>query len=570
MKKVITLIGVFLAGALAHGQGISGDYLRLAPNSLPSACKKGDVRIDTSGIVQVCSATNTFSALISGTPLTLAKGGTGADLSATGGTHQVLKQSSSGAVVTVGQLACADLSTAVASCSTDTTNAANISSGVLAVARGGAGVSLSATGGTHQVLKQVSSGANITVGQLACADLSDSVSSCSTDATNASNISSGTLGAGRLPNPSASTLGGIESIAAVSHNFLTSISTSGVPAQAQPAFSDISSTAAVNQGGTGNTTYTDGQLLIGNSSGNTLTKAPLTAGANITITNGNGSISIAASSSANPAYNETPQTTTYSAVISDWVVASSSSFTITLPTAVGQSGKSILVQHAGTNLTQVYTIHTTSSQTITLGGKTYTNTDINTNGLVAAVTAGEWYVFFSDGANWNGYHYANTDWVDDATGLVIDVTGGGTAVTLSNSPTVNKVFWRREGKYVIERYDFTASTATGSSNGSGGDYKIKLSPNITADTTNYTLYTTVVGNAAAYHLTNYIGGGDVGYTSSAAPVSAALFDSTHFRAFTNVGSAINGALCSAANANITGAVITYHFEVRLPVAAWLP
>jgi hypothetical protein len=46
-----------------------------------------------------------------------------------------------------------------------------------------------------------------------------------------------------LPNPSASTLGGIESLAAVSHNFLTSISTSGVPAQAQPAFTDISGQA---------------------------------------------------------------------------------------------------------------------------------------------------------------------------------------------------------------------------------------------------------------------------------------------------------------------------------------
>lgn len=50
-----------------------------------------------------------------------------------------------------------------------------------------------------------------------------------------------------LANPSASTLGGVESISAVSHNFLTSISTSGVPAQAQPAFTDISGTATIAQ-----------------------------------------------------------------------------------------------------------------------------------------------------------------------------------------------------------------------------------------------------------------------------------------------------------------------------------
>ncbi len=53
-------------------------------------------------------------------------------------------------------------------------------------------------------------------------------------------------------------------------------------------------TIAVANGGTGQTTYTDGQLLIGNSSGNTLAKAALTGTANqITVTNGNGSITLA-------------------------------------------------------------------------------------------------------------------------------------------------------------------------------------------------------------------------------------------------------------------------------------
>jgi hypothetical protein len=61
--------------------------------------------------------------------------------------------------------------------------------------------------------------------------------------------------------------------------------------------STLSGTLAVTQGGTGQTSYTDGQLLIGNSTGNTLTKATLTAGSNVTITNGNGSITISAASS---------------------------------------------------------------------------------------------------------------------------------------------------------------------------------------------------------------------------------------------------------------------------------
>lgn len=52
-------------------------------------------------------------------------------------------------------------------------------------------------------------------------------------------------------------------------------------------------TVPVSKGGTGQTSYTDGQLLIGNSSGNTLTKATLTAGTGISITNGAGAITIA-------------------------------------------------------------------------------------------------------------------------------------------------------------------------------------------------------------------------------------------------------------------------------------
>ena len=54
-------------------------------------------------------------------------------------------------------------------------------------------------------------------------------------------------------------------------------------------------TVGTAYGGTGQTTYTNGQLLIGNTTGNTLAKATLTAGSGITITNGAGTIEVAAS-----------------------------------------------------------------------------------------------------------------------------------------------------------------------------------------------------------------------------------------------------------------------------------
>jgi hypothetical protein len=61
-----------------------------------------------------------------------------------------------------------------------------------------------------------------------------------------------------------------------------------------PLSTGVTGTLPVANGGTGQTSYTDGQLLIGNSTGNTLTKATLTAGTNITITNAAGAITIAA------------------------------------------------------------------------------------------------------------------------------------------------------------------------------------------------------------------------------------------------------------------------------------
>jgi len=56
---------------------------------------------------------------------------------------------------------------------------------------------------------------------------------------------------------------------------------------------DITGTLGVANGGTGQTSFTNGQLLIGNTTGNTLTPATLTAGSGVTITNGNGAITVA-------------------------------------------------------------------------------------------------------------------------------------------------------------------------------------------------------------------------------------------------------------------------------------
>lgn len=65
-----------------------------------------------------------------------------------------------------------------------------------------------------------------------------------------------------LPNPSATTLGGIESYVAVSHQWINTISTSGVPSSSQPAFSDISGNITAAQ----SLALTDTHIYVGNGS----------------------------------------------------------------------------------------------------------------------------------------------------------------------------------------------------------------------------------------------------------------------------------------------------------------
>src|SRR5262249_26584313 len=64
------------------------------------------------------------------------------------------------------------------------------------------------------------------------------------NATNAANITSGTLASGRLPSPTASTIGGVQSKTAASNQFLTAINTDGSVSAAQPSAGNISGLAA--------------------------------------------------------------------------------------------------------------------------------------------------------------------------------------------------------------------------------------------------------------------------------------------------------------------------------------
>jgi hypothetical protein len=115
---------------------------KIAGTTVSGVTGTGNVVFSTTPTFSGIANTGTIAAgTWNGSLIGLAFGGTAANLSATGGASQVLKQTSVGGAVTVARLACADLLNAAVSCSTDATNAGNISSGILGVAEGGTGVS---------------------------------------------------------------------------------------------------------------------------------------------------------------------------------------------------------------------------------------------------------------------------------------------------------------------------------------------------------------------------------------------------------------------------------------------
>lgn len=79
------------------------------------------------------------------------------------------------------------------------------------------------------------------------------------------------------------------------------------PAGATTGAITLSGLLNVASGGTGQSTYTNGQLLIGNTAGNTLGKSTLTAGSGIAITNGAASVTIASDKAYGSFYDTTTQ-----------------------------------------------------------------------------------------------------------------------------------------------------------------------------------------------------------------------------------------------------------------------
>ena len=225
--------------------------------------------------------------------LGLARGGTGSDLSATGGAGQVLKQSTAGGAVSVGALAAGDMPSGIdaakigggsvsntefatldgvtssiqtqlngKAASTHTHAASDITSGQLGLARGGTGSDLSATGGAGQVLKQSTAGGAVSVGALAAGDMP-------------SGIDAAKIGGGSVSNTEFAALDGVTS------SIQTQLNGKAASVHTHAASDITSGQLGLARGGTGSdlsATGGAGQVLKQSTSGGAVSVGALAAG----------------------------------------------------------------------------------------------------------------------------------------------------------------------------------------------------------------------------------------------------------------------------------------------------
>ena len=202
-------------------------------------------------------------------------------------------------------------------------------------------------------------------------------------------------------------------------------------------------TVGVAYGGTGATSQTAYAVLCGGttSTGPYQSIAGLGTTGYVLTSNGAGALPTFQVAAA-PALAVTSQTTTYAIQNSDGLIlvdATSGAFTVTLPTAVGITGKVFYLQRTDGTLANPVTIATTSAQTI--------------NGATTRFLATQFesWAIVSDGANWQVLqHFASTLW-----------TAYTPTMTAFGTPSAVSFEWRRIGDTLEIQGTFTSGTPTG-------------------------------------------------------------------------------------------------------------
>ncbi len=219
-----------------------------------------------------------------------------------------------------------------------TGNAANVT-GTVAVANGG-------------------TGATTTAGARTSLDVPSTTGSGAT----------GTWNIDILGNAGTATNGVVTTGSYANPTWITSLAGSKITGNITGNAANVTGTVAVANGGTGQTTYTNGQLLIGNASGS-LTKATITAGSGISVTNGDGAITITATAGGGTVTSVDVSGGTTGLTTSGGPITGSGTITLggTLAVANGGTGGAT-AETARTNLLPSYTSNANKVLTVNAGG----------------------------------------------------------------------------------------------------------------------------------------------------------------------------------------------------------
>lgn len=235
----------------------------------------------------------------------------------------------------------------------------------------------------------------------------------------------------------------------------------------------------------------------------------------------------------------------------DVLLLSGASFNQTIFTAVGNRGKVIRVQHNGTNLTEVYTLLTTSGQTISGYA----------SGAIALYTNGEWFDLMSDDSNWVIIgHQARTPLIDAG---AISIAATGTALA-KGTTLKDKMFWSRDGQFAECRFEYEQN---GVGTAGTGAYLITLPASLAFDTT-YVLVNTSTNNSAC-------NGPNLGFISGSVATAencragVVAWDATRFRVV-GVGGGSDVGYWGAGFLQLSNSQVRMGGYFRFPVAGWLP
>jgi len=247
--------------------------------------------------------------------------------------------------------------------------------------------------------------------------------------------------------------------------WITSLAGSKITGNISGNAANVTGVVAVANGGTAQTSYTNGQLLIGNASGG-LTKATLTAGTNVTITNGDGTITIdAAGGGGGGTVTSVSGTGTVNGITLTGTVTTSGSLTLggaltgvdltsqvtgTLPEANGGTGETtytngqILIGNAANGLTKA-TITAGSGISVTNGDGSITIAATGGGGdVVGPAPATDNALARFDGTT--GKLIQNSTWtIDDSGSVTVTGTGLRFYADFNNATAANRFCFQTTG-----------------------------------------------------------------------------------------------------------------------------